>query len=201
MRLYLVYRCPFGHRASIALREKQLAFEPVFFELGKRPPELEAAGPYAKSPTLFDGESRVWDGQVVLEYLEDRYPERPLAPLDAAGRAEMRMLATRVGNELGSKLGIVALETLVKPQKDEAKVAHAIREFLDALGAWDRQLEGRPFLVGDSLTLADITLFTIFPGMRSLTGLELPADRRHLRAWFDRMAARPSTPYLEPARA
>ena len=92
MHLYLLYRCPFGHRASIALREKQLAFEPVFFEQGKRPTELEAAGPYAKSPTLFDGESRVWDGQVVLEYLEDRYPERPLAPHDAAGRAQMRML-------------------------------------------------------------------------------------------------------------
>ena len=106
-----------------------------------------------------------------------------------------------MGNELGSKLGTVAVETLYKPRKDEAKVAQATREFLDALGAWDRQLDGRTFLVGDSLTLADITLFTIFPGMRNLTGLDVPTDRPHLRSWFDRMAARPTTPYLEPSRS
>src|SRR4051794_21498649 len=110
MRLYLVYRCPFGHRASFALREKQLPFEPTLFEPGKRPPELEAVGPFAKSPTLFDGEARVWDSQIVLEYLEDRYPERPLQPADATRRAEVRMLASRAGTEFGSKLGTVMVE-------------------------------------------------------------------------------------------
>src|SRR2546423_14427692 len=133
MRLYLVYRCPFGHRASIALRDKQLPFEPILFERGKRPPELEAVGPYAKSPTLFDGDARVWDAQVVLEYLEDRYPERPLLPRDPALRAEVRMTAVRVGSELGSKLGTVAAETLYKPRKDEAKGAGAARDFLAGL--------------------------------------------------------------------
>ena len=55
MKLFLLHRCPFGHRASIVLQEKKLAFEPVFFQLGKRPPELEDVGSHAKSPTLIDG--------------------------------------------------------------------------------------------------------------------------------------------------
>jgi glutathione S-transferase len=201
MRLYLLYRCPFGHRASIALREKQLPFEPVFFEQGKRPPALEAAGPYAKSPTLFDGDNMVWNAHVVLEYLEDRYPERPLMPADAGLRAEARMLAARVGDELGAKLGTIAVETLYKPQKDEAKIADAKREFLAGLADWDRRLAGRTFLVGDALSLADVTLFTVFPAMRHLAGTEIPPERSHLRAWFSRVASRPSAPLLEPPRA
>jgi glutathione S-transferase len=201
MRLYVVYGCPFGHRASIALREKQLAFEPVLFEQGKRPPEMAAAGPNAKSPTLLDGETKVWNGQVVLEYLEDRYPERALLPGDAAGRAQVRMLIANVATELEPKLGTVVVETQFKPTKDEAKVADATRVFLEALADWDARLAGREFLVGDSISLADVTLFTVFPAIHKLNGTEIPAERANLRAWFERMSARPSTPLIAPARA
>lgn len=201
MRLYLLYRCPFGHRVSIALREKQLPFEPVFFEQGKRPREMEAAGPYAKSPTLIDGDTKVWNEHVVLEYLDDRYAERPLLPRDPALRAEARMLITRVNVELEAKLGTIVVETLYKPRKDEAKVADATREFLAALPDWDRRLAGRAFLVGDALSMADVTLFTVFPALRNLTETAIPAEHIHLRAWFDRLAARPSAPLLEPPRA
>ena len=76
MRLYLLHKCPFGHRAAIALREKHLDFDLTFFEAGKRPPELEAVGPRAKSPTLFDDNVKVHDSQVVLEYIEKRTQRR-----------------------------------------------------------------------------------------------------------------------------
>jgi glutathione S-transferase len=198
MHLYLLYRCPFGHRASIALREKRLPFEPVFFQRGQPPPELAAVGPYAKSPTLFDGDTRVWDAAIVLEYLEDRYPEVPLFPSDAGQRAQARLLGAQAMGEIGSKVGTCAVEIHYKPQKDEAKVAQATREFLDILPEWDQRLAGRQFVVGETLTVADITLYTLFPSMRGLTGTDVPAELAHLRGWLDRMAARPSAPLLEP---
>jgi glutathione S-transferase len=198
MRLYLLYQCPFGHRASMALREKRLAFDPVFFKAGQRPPDLEALGPYAKSPTLFDGDTKVWDSQIVLEYLEERYPEVPLLPASAADRAEVRLLAARVQKGLEAKMGEAAAAVFGRP-KDDVKLAEASRGFVALLDEWDRRLENRRFLFGDQLTLADITLFTPFPAMRHLAGLEIPADRPHLRAWFDRVSARPSAPLLAPA--
>jgi glutathione S-transferase len=198
-KLYLLHRCPFAHRASIALQEKQLTFAPTFFARGERPPELEAIGQHAKSPTLFDGAGRIWDAQIILEYLEDRYPERPLLPAEAGPRAEARMLMSRAASELGAHLEVVTDETVYKPKKDEARVAHAVHEFLATLERWDRLLEGRSFLVGPSLTLADITLFTIFPSMRGLSGTQIPPERPHLRAWYDRIAARPTAALLEPA--
>lgn len=198
MELYMIRGCPFGHRAAIALREKKLNFQIDFFQRGKRPPELEAVGPQAKSPTLFDGDVRVFDSQIVLEYLEDRYPEWRLLPGDAAERAKARMFASRVTEELMPKAGAVMVETVLKPERDGAKIAEASRGFVQALKPWDAHFADREFAVGDAFSLADITLYTIFPSLRGLAGIEIPSDHPHLRAWHDRVAARSTTHVPQP---
>lgn len=199
MKLYTVFRCPFGHRASIALREKNLAFETGFFTPAARPAELLAISPFAKSPTLVDGDTNVYDSLVVLEYLEDRYPERPLMPRDAAGRARVRLLIARVGEELFPYVGAIAREKVHKTTPDEAAVTKALEGFLRALEGWDHMLEGRAFVAGDALTFADIVLFTPFPSLQGLLQVGIPPERTHLRSWLDRMTARPSTPLLTPS--
>ena len=145
MKLHLMYQCPFGHRASMALQEKRLTFEPLFFKAGKRPPELEAVGPNAKSPTLFDGDAKVWDSQIVLEYLEDRYPDRPLMPANAVDRAEVRMLAARVHKGLELHLEAAVMAIFGRQPKDEGKIAEASKAFVALLDEWDRRLENRRF--------------------------------------------------------
>jgi glutathione S-transferase len=200
MKLYLVHGCPFAHRATIALHEKAIAFDPHFFKPGARPEELEAVGAYAKSPTLFDDGAIVWDSQVVVEYIEDRYPSPALLPRDPAQRAEVRMLAARVGGELLAKQAPIVAEVL-KPaeQRDQSKIAAASQAFLDALAPWDARLAGRDWVLGDSFGLADIVLYTPFPAIQRLAGVEVPAERSNLRAWLDRMAARPTTKLLSPS--
>jgi glutathione S-transferase len=183
----------------MVLREKNLKAELRFFEPGKRPPELEAVGPRAKSPTLFDGDVRVYDSAVVLEYLEERYPEPALLPKDAAKRAEVRMLITRYNDEIGPKNGALITEIYFKKERDEAKIEEAKRAFLDALVPWNEYFEGRTFAVGDALSLADITLYTFFPASKAIANLEIPAELTHLRGWHDRMKARTSAPVPAPA--
>jgi glutathione S-transferase len=197
MKLYLLQGCPFAHRATIALQEKGIAFDPHFFKPGARPEELEAVGAYAKSPTLFDDGAIVWDSSVVVDYIEERYPEPALMPRDAAERAEVRMLAARVGSELMAKEGAIIGEKL-KPQPDEAKIAAASQAFLDALAPWEARLAGRDWLVGNRFGIADIFLYTPFPAVQFLAGIEVPPERTNLRAWLERMRARPSTKLLSP---
>jgi glutathione S-transferase len=195
MRILMLRGCPFAHRATFALREKNVAFEPVFFEMGKRPAELEAAGPYAKSPTLFDGDVVVWDSQLVLEYIEDRHPSPPLLPADPGMRARVRMMALSVDKELGPRMGEVVTETFFKPKdkRDDAKIAAAKRGFADSLAAYDERLRDRDWLVGDSLSFADITLYTPIPGTQRITHFEVPPELTHLHAWLRRMNERPSS--------
>jgi RNA polymerase-associated protein len=196
MKLYLLAGCPFAHRATIALQEKGLEFEPVFFQAKQRPRELDEAGPFAKSPTLFDGETVVWDAQVVLEYLEDRFPHRPLLPADAAGRAEARMLMTRTNQELGPIGAAMAAELFFKPSPDPAQLADAKARFVAALPWWNERLTGRDFLLGSSLTLADIPLYTMFTTpLRA--GAEIPPELGALRAWHERIQSRPAAAPLK----
>ena len=176
------------------MREKHLDFEVVFFDPRKsRPPELEALGSRAKSPTLFDGDTKVHDSLVVVEYLEDRYHEHPLLPHDPAARANVRMFITRVSDELMPKFGAVTMAVL---KRDDAAKATAMHELADALPVWDRALANRMFAVGDTFSLADIVLYTQFPASKAFAGFEPPPELAHLRGWLDRMAARPGAAVL-----
>ncbi len=191
MKLYMLAGCAFGHRAAFALHEKQLSFELELFERGKRPPELEAVGPAAKSPTLFDDEARVYDSLVVLEYLEERYAQPPLLPATPSERAAVRSLQARVSEDLIPKYGAVISEAVFKTPRDDAKVAEALRAFSLALAPWERQLDGKNFLAGERFTLADITLFTVFPSLKQFTGFEIPAELPHLATWHRRISTHP----------
>jgi glutathione S-transferase len=195
MRLYIVHGCPFGHRAAIALREKRVPFEVVFFAPDDRPPELAAIGPRAKSPTLFHGDARVHDSLVVLEYVEDRWPSRALLPRDPVGRAQVRMLITRVTEELGPKHSALAEATFREPP-DRAEVAAAADALREAVETWDRELDGREWLVADALSLADVALYPLLASARRLAGVE--PDGTRLRAWMRRVEARGTAALPEP---
>jgi glutathione S-transferase len=195
IKLFLVKGCPFAHRAWICLREKNIAFEPIFFERAKRPPELESLSPRAKSPTVFDGDAKIYDSNAVVEYIGERYPEPRLMPVDPIARAQVRMIAAAVGDELMPKFGALAIAALFAATPDPAKIATAKRAILDALPSWNEALAGRTFLVGEELTLADVTLYTPFRSALVDFDTDIPNDLTHLRAWRDRVASRPSTEY------
>lgn len=198
MNLFMLNGCPFAHRATIALQEKGLTFEPVFFKRGQRPPELEALGPFARSPTLLDGEFAVWDTQVVLEYLEDRYPERPLLPPSPAERAQARMLVQRINNELAAHVNAIAGELFYKPTPDLAKVEDSRARFIASLPPWDDLQRGREFVFGNAFSLADVNLYAVLSGLPNLAELRIPEELTHLTAWLAEMACRPTTARLSP---
>ncbi len=192
LRLYVLQGCPFGHRAAIAIAEKGLPVTISSFERGKRPPELEALSPRAKSPTLFDGDAKVFESLAVLEYLEDRYPQPPLLPASPFARAEARMFITRVTEEMAPRVGAVVGEA-TNPAQDGKKLAAHVQSLLEHLVTWDRHFAMRTFAVGDAPSIADIALYPFFPVLKRAAGVKIGGDLPHLRSWIERMQARPST--------
>ncbi|HMJ50773.1 MAG TPA: glutathione S-transferase family protein [Polyangiaceae bacterium] len=201
MKLYQVAGCPFAHRARIVLEEKKLPYEVAYYEPRSRPAELAAISPDARSPTLLDddGKTRVWDSLVVIEYLEERYPDVALMPRDAAARARARLLMREVDAKLLPAMGPIVEEVVHKAAgpRDEGKVQAGITQFRQALVPWQARLDHQAFLLGDMFTLADIALFTPTAAMVRLIGEsgEIPEALTIVRAWRDRIAARPSTAY------
>lgn len=190
-RLYVMRGCPFGHRAAIGVAEKQLDVELVVFERGHRPPELEALSPRAKSPTLFCGLDKVFESAVVLEYLEDRFPEPSLLPASPAGRAEARMFTTRIAEETAPRVGALVAES-TKVQQDGKKVDHALHSLVDHLRTLDHHFALRPFAAASTFSLADIHLYPFFPVIHRVSGFTVGPEMPHLRAWLERIGARPS---------
>ena len=94
----LLYEHPlssYAQKVKIALREKGLAFDvetPTALGSGKAAGPFAAASPRNEVPALIDGDARIFDSTIILEYLEDKYPAPHLLPRDALGRAHARMI-------------------------------------------------------------------------------------------------------------
>jgi RNA polymerase-associated protein len=93
----LLYEHPlssYAQKVKIALREKGVAFEaqlPPDFGTGQPEGPLAIANPRAEVPVLIDGVTRIFDSTVILEYIEERWPEPPLLPQSPEARAFARI--------------------------------------------------------------------------------------------------------------
>jgi len=99
--LYDADRCPFCARVRIALAEKGISYEPVAIDLSNRPGWLYEKNPAGKVPVLEEDTFLLPESVVIMEYLEERYPEPPLLPADPALRALERLRIFRFDDELG----------------------------------------------------------------------------------------------------
>jgi glutathione S-transferase len=94
-------RCPYCARARIALAETGLEYERVEVDLSNRPDWVkELNPPDGRVPILDDG-FVLPESEVVMEYLEERYPDPPLLPSDLGERARARFLVKRFDDLLG----------------------------------------------------------------------------------------------------
>jgi glutathione S-transferase len=99
--IYDAARCPYCARVRIALAEKGIAYEPVAIDLSNRPAWLYEKNPAGKVPVLEEDTLVLPESVVIMEYLEDRYPEPALLPADPAQRALERWRVFRFDDELG----------------------------------------------------------------------------------------------------
>src|SRR5215472_18531063 len=84
---------PYAQKVKIALAEKGVAFESRLPDLlGGNLGEFLPLNPRLEVPTLVDGDVAVFDSTIILEYVEERWPNPPLLPVGAAERARVRML-------------------------------------------------------------------------------------------------------------
>ncbi|MBW6392554.1 maleylacetoacetate isomerase [Billgrantia antri] len=166
--LYGYYRSSAAYRVRIALNLKGLAYDqaPVNLVKGEqRGEENLARNPQGLVPVLeTDGGIQLTQSLAICEYLDERYPEPPLLPADAQGRARVRSLAQLVACEIHPLNNLKVLKYLVHELKldDEAKLAWYRHWIAEGFAALEARMAGEPatgtFCHGDSPTLADLCL-------------------------------------------
>ncbi len=188
--LYDADRCPYCARVRVVLAEKGLEWETVEIDLDDRPAWLYEKNSTGRVPVLEEEAFVLPESVVIMEYLEERFPEPPLLPADPADRALARLWVERFDVRLGDAYYAVR-------RADEAG-----RPELEAcLGGLDRALEARPYLTGHAYGLADIAYLPWILRAQVRLGVELepyPA----LTSWVERLSERPAVaPELELAAA
>ena len=179
LTLYDADRCPYCARIRIVLAEKGLLYETVVVDLDDRPAWIYEKNPLGKVPVLEEDDFVLPESAVIMEYLEERYPEPPLWPADPAERAAGRLLLER-------------FDQLSRPYYALRRGDEDAREHLDAeLAGLDSLLAGRPFLTGREFGLADAAYLPWILRAETMLGVDLDAHPA-LADWAARSGARPS---------
>lgn len=158
-------------------------------------PEYLALNPNGKMPTLQDGDFALWESNAILFYLATRRPESGLWPSDPRGQAEvLRWLAWESAHWDAESCGMVAFEKMSKGvlglgAPDPAFIARGEQNFVRFAAVLEGHLQGRTWLMGDRLTIADFSIGGLVPTAERL-GL-LVARFSEIRRWYDGLASLP----------
>lgn len=150
MTLYADATDPIGHAVRIVLAEKDVNVEVAFVTEETKPEDLHDLNPYHTLLTLIDRELVLYDAQIMLEYLDERYPHPPLMPVDPVSRANNRQIRYRVTRDL-----VALAERLAR---DASTAADARRALGDNLHAIAPALNHHSYFLSDEYSLVDCCL-------------------------------------------
>lgn len=158
MRLFDLDHSPFAARVRIAIRVKGLAIDCVPPPGGARSPEFSALTPLGLVPALELSDGTVIpECEVIMEYLEDRFPDPSLRPENPEDGARARLLARVADIYLADALKALFEETKTA-DPDAGAVAGALPPVHEALAWIDHYLDGSGYAVGNRLSTADCAL-------------------------------------------
>lgn len=196
LKLYEHPMSAFVMKVKMALNEKGLEYtteRPAGLMNGEAAGAFVDANPRAEIPTLVDGDVAVFDSTIILEYLEDKWPEPPLRPATPALRARARMLEDVMDTHYEpNNWGLMEVKLA---QRATGALAERMVAFgtarIGQLQRWlDGQLGDAPWFHGATCGWADLCVAPVVARSKLAYGIA-PATPR-MAAWLDRVVARPT---------
>ena len=174
----------YSHRVRIVLAEKGIEFDLVNVKPGDKMEDLIDLNPYNEVPTLVDRDLALYDSDIIMEYLDERFPHPPLMPVDPVSRATNRLLLHRIQRDLCAHADMVLLGT-------EKQATKARKDLRDNLIASVPAFAAKPFFLGDDFSLVDCALIPLLWRL-PLLGIDLPRQAAPVTAYTERMFKRGS---------
>jgi RNA polymerase-associated protein len=178
-----------SHQVRLALAEKRIDYRLIIVDPQQRPEDLAALNPYNSLPTLVDRELRLYNSDVILEYLEDRYRQIRLFSDHPQQRAEQRLLAWRIRQDWLALADVL----LRHPDSLNAQDAyHARQQLRDALISLSPLFGHRSFFMSDDMGLCDCLLAPVLWRLPEMQITLPPALSAPLLAYCQRLFTRPA---------
>jgi RNA polymerase-associated protein len=184
MTLYSDALSPVGHGVRIVLAEKDINVEINFVDDSSRPEDLADLNPYNDILTLIDRDLVLYDAQIIMEYLDERYPHPPLMPVDPVSRSNNRQLRYRIMRDLYSLIDDLTGE-------NDIAAANARKAMRDNLTALAPAFGQKPYFLSDDYSLVDCCFVPLLWRLDQY-GVKLPAQAKPMMQYAEKMFARDS---------
>lgn len=194
MKLYMNSMSPNVRRVRLTAAVLGLQLEEKNLDLAKgehKQPEFLALNPNGAVPTLVDGDFVLTESRVIMQYLASKKPEPGLLPRDERGRIEVIRWQFWDSSHFSASLRTLVFERLLKPmfglgEPDARKAEEALTDFRRFAAVLDKHLSGKQYIVGDAVTLADLTLA---PSLMYAQQTQVPlAEFPNIQRWFARIS-------------
>lgn len=194
IKLYSYRRCPFAIRVRTVLAEKKIAYDKIEENLANLSQELMDLHPEGRVPLAVyeaDGQKHViYQSTIITEWLDELVPVPRLMPTDPTQRAAVRLWTYWCDQIFKPDLDLFKYE---KKNLSQEKWDELLQRLSDQLTHWNTGLQNTGFLVGSSLTLADIHLFPFARQFYKITPSFPELEKfTELKKWLDRMVELPS---------
>ena len=191
MTLFSDPRDHYSHRVRMVLAEKGVTAEIVDVVAGKEPEDLAEINPYNTLPTLADRDLALYEANVIMEYLDERFPHPPLLPVYPVQRALSRLWITRVEKEWSSRLDI-----LMAGKGRETILSKARKELRESIIAIAPIFAEKPYFMNDEFSLVDCCVAPILWRLKEVD-ITLPEKssrplHKYMQKIFERDAFRAS---------
>lgn len=192
LTLYYHPLSSYCHKVLVALYENDIAFEARSIDLGAQPDRAELGSLWSlcKFPVLRDSERdrNVPESSIIIEYL-DRFAgvQHALIPIDFNDALQVRLWDRIFDNHVHGHVQDIVLDKILGSRGDMTGARASIQT---AYGLIDQQLASLPWAAGQSFSMADCAAA---PALFYAHTLEaFPEQHVHLRAYFEKLVARPS---------
>lgn len=166
------------------------------FQGAHKQPAHVAKHPFGLVPVLDHDGFLLYESRAILRYLDDALPGVALTPSTRDARALMDQWLSVDQSYVAPHTKTLAVQRILREHQglpaDPAAIADAERQLSEALGVYDRALEGGEYLVPGGLSLADLSLAPYVAALPMLRAGHLIEPLRNLSAWWERVGARPA---------
>ena len=174
----------YSHQVRIVLAEKGVSVDVLNVDANHPCEDLIDLNPYNTLPTLVDRELTLYNANVIMEYLDERFPHPPLLPVYPVARARSRLMMYRIKRDWYSLLDRIQGE-------DEKAIKAAQAGLKEGLVTLTPVFADTPYFLSEDFTLVDCCLAPILWRLPYL-GVDLPRSAKPIQQYADRLFERES---------
>ena len=178
----------YSHRVRVVLAEKGVAVETIDVDPDDKPEDLASLNPYNTLPTLVDRDLVLYEANIMMEYLDERFPHPPLFPVYPVARAQSRLWIYRIKRDWCRLVDPIMAGDGTPAQLDKMR-----NELRDSLISIAPIFGEKPFFMSDEFTIVDCCVTPILWRL-PIMGIELPKNKttKPLLEYRDRLFGRES---------